>query len=278
METGCFGTKKEQIKNVHGNFTKIQKGKSEWIKKYILGEHSMCGFPVYPGGHEHTPRCNCDRHWALIPHRSMLQARTQVPWIHLSGSEHSSSERHPISSCRIGLQWPRASVIVSGGHLQTTARIGAVSNTVQVCCESQTSDLAHGFSQRLFTQVSDVGQLESLVHWGSLNWREHSTYGFPSSPGRQLHTGWWFLPSQRALSAHESTSHTFRHTRFNRSHASSSKQSSLYWQIPRTHDINGFPCVPAGQIQFAWWFCAKHSAPRPHWVPPYVHGLKHFSL
>lgn len=245
---------------------------------FLLGEHSICGLPTYPGGHEQRARCNFDSHCALIPHRSILQAWTQVPRMHLSGSEHSSSDRHPTWSCLIGIHWPRPSVIVSGGHLHIIARIGAVSRTVHVCCVSQMSDLAHGFSHRWFTQVNEIGQFESLVHCASSNWREHSTYGFPSKPGIQVHVGWWFRPSQRAFSAHESTSQTLRHTRFNRSQASSSKQSSLYWQIPRTQDINGLPCVPAGQIQLAWWFCAKHSAPRPHWVPPYVHGLKHFSL
>lgn len=208
----------------------------------------------------------------------MLQAIAHVPCTHLSGSKHSSSDRQPISSCLIGLQWPRASVIVSGGHLHTIARIGDESKTVQVCCESHTSDRAHGFSHRLFTQVKYDGQFESLVHCGSSNWREHWTYGFPDNPSKHEQTGWWFLPSQRAFSAHESISQTFRHTRFKRSQASSSKQSSLYWQIPRTHEISGFPWVPAGQMQLAWWFWAKHSAPRPHWDPPYVHGLKHFSL
>lgn len=245
---------------------------------FLLGEHSICGLPTYPGGHEQRARCNFDSHCALIPHRSILQAWTQVPRMHLSGSEHSSSDRHPTWSCLIGIHWPRPSVIVSGGHLHIIARIGAVSRTVHVCCVSQMSDLAHGFSHRWFTQVNEIGQFESLVHCASSNWREHSTYGFPSKPGIQVHVGWWFRPSQRAFSAHESTSQTLRHTRFNRSQASSSKQSSLYWQIPRTQDINGLPCVPAGQIQLAWWFCAKHSAPRPHWVPPYVQGLKHFSL
>lgn len=78
---------------------------------------------------------------------------------------------------------------VSGGHLHITDRIGAVSKTVQVCCVSQTSDRMQGFSQRLFTQVNDGGQLESLVHCGSSNLREHSTYGFPSKPGKHVHTG-----------------------------------------------------------------------------------------
>lgn len=228
----------------------------------------MCGFPVYPVGHEQRPRCNFDSHCALIPQRSMLQAWTQAPWIHLSGSEHSSSVRQPTSSCLIGLQWPRASVMVSGGHLHTIARSGDVSRTVHVCCASQMSDRAHGFSHRLFTHVKEVGQFESLVHCSSSNWREHSTYGLPSKPGKHVHAGWWFRPSHCAFSAHESISHTFRHTRFNRSQASSSKQSSLYWQIPRTQEINGLPCIPAGQMQLARWFSARHSAPRPHCVPP----------
>lgn len=208
----------------------------------------------------------------------MLHAWTQAPRTHLSGSEHSSSDRQPTWSCLIGMHWPRESVIVSGGHLHIIARIGTVSKTVQVWCTSQTSDRAHGFSHRWFTHVIERGQFESLLHCGSSCWREHSTYGFPSNPGKQVHVGWWFRPSQRAFSAHESVSQTLRHTRFNRSHASSFKQSSLYWQMPRTHDINGLPWVPAGQIQLDRWFCAKQSAPRPHWVPPYVHGLKHFSL
>lgn len=240
----------------------------------------MWGFPTYPAGQEHNPRCNLDSHWALMPHRSTLQAITQVPCTHLSGSEHSSSDWQPICvGYLIGLQWPWASLIVSGGHLHTIARIGDASTTVQICCESHTSDRTHGFSHRLFMHVNDVWQFESLVHSGCWSsWREHSTYGFPYDPGKQMHVGWWLLPSQRAFWAHESMSQTLRHTRFNRSHVSSSKQSSLYWQIPRTQEIRGLPCVPAGQMQLAWWFWAKHSAPRPHCVPPDVHGLKHFSL
>lgn len=197
--------------------------------------------------------------------------------MHLSESGHSSSERQPISSRLIGLQCPFASTIVSGGHLHIIVRIGVVSKTVQVCCGAQISDRAHGFSQRLLTQVNEFGQFESLVHCGSSMCREHSAYGLPSNPGWHVHTGWWFLPSQCAFWAHESKSQTIRQTRFSRSQASSSGQSSLYWQIPRTHDINGFPCVPTGQIQLAAWFCAKQSAPRPQFIPPWVHGLKHLS-
>lgn len=214
-----------------------------------------------------------------MPQRSTLHASTHVPRIHLSESAHSASLRQPTSSCRIGWQRPWLSVIVSGGHLHIIVRIGDVSNTVQVCCKSQISDRLHGFSQRRFTHVNCGAQFESLVQSGRTSlFRPHSTYGLPNAPGWQSQTAWWIRPSQRACGAHESNSHTGRHTRFKRSHASWSWQSSLYWQWPRTHEINGFPCVPAGQMQLARWFCAKHSASRPHCVDPCVHGLKQFSL
>lgn len=93
-------------------------------------------------------------------------------------------------------------------------------------------------------------------------------------PGGQLHTAWWRRPMQVAVTAQVSRSQTGRQTRFRRSQASWSAQSSLYWHTPATHDKKGSPCVPAGQTHCARWACTRHSAPRPQRTAPCTHGLR----